>query len=139
MENYKSGSRSTFSSFFVLLALLFSIHHVQPTCTHTFNPLSYVQEHRIESVFQGPAHCLDAAFIFDVQAQATTQNHSSSTQITRSEGILTPDRLTKLNFQYTSPLFITNVPHIHSLVSTHIRFINHQSFSDDGPLPSFLI
>lgn len=118
------------SRLLIFLALLFSTSLVQPSCTHTFNPLLYIQDHKIESVFRGTNHYFKANFLPGTEERTTSSERSSSTRSYSSNGIITTSWLSKHYFCSPSPLLSNSYNTTFPQVFNHIRFIKHQSFSD---------
>ncbi|MBN1599983.1 MAG: hypothetical protein JW915_00170 [Chitinispirillaceae bacterium] len=127
------------SKLFVFLTILFA-SHVQALCTHSFNPLFFIQEHRIESVLQGPVQTFNPDVVIDIKDRTVSTGNVFSTKKNWSKEIITSKTWFSTQNYELIPLLPTNTlntPHL--LFSIHIRFIKHQSFSDDDLPISLLI
>jgi hypothetical protein len=126
------------SRLFVFFALLFSTSHVQPACTHTFNPHLYIQGHKTESVFRGTDHTLKDSLFSVTKECTTTPERSSSTRTCCSNGFFPAAWSSANNFCCSSHLLSNSNNTVCTQMFNHIRFIKHQSFSD-APQNSVLI
>lgn len=139
MKMKTETSSAHLSPFLVFLALFFSTNTVQPSYTNSFNPNNYLQDHYIEYVIPETSDYFSSDFTHNFWKETNSVHHQQLSKTAVSAGVSASDWFLLPAHYDTVFLHLNSIPQACTPLSVHIRFIQHQSFSDCDPDHSFLI